>query len=259
MIRMREALAFSLCVHAVFLWGGTLSIAPESVTETSLRNSLSVRVVTAARAFEQPVAELEKRGESGQGIASRGSRQSLQSGSTAGRVPAPARETGITSAVLEVPSRKVGPALHSEGPGREAEVERVVPDSVMAAGGAAGSLVSDRPVSTAQTVAASEVRPASDQEDVRSYRLQLAALAAGFKEYPTIARERGWEGVVGIQLRLLPDRPFPEVSLARSSGVHALDEAALGMIAKASRTVGIPRELRGRLLNVDLPVDYRLD
>jgi protein TonB len=138
-------------------------------------------------------------------------------------------------------------------------VERVVPDPAIAAGESAGSLVPDRNVSPPRLVVASEVRPASDQEEVRSYRLQVAALAAEFKEYPTIARERGWEGVVGIRLRLVPDRPFPEVSLVRSSGVHALDEAALGMIARASRTVDVPRGLRGRLLNVDLPVDYRLD
>jgi TonB family protein len=115
------------------------------------------------------------------------------------------------------------------------------------------------PKSKVVAVGATDGEPIPDQNDVRWYRLQVATLAAEFKEYPTMARESGLEGVVGVRLRLAPDRMFPEISLVRSSGVGVLDDAALRMIALAAGKIDVPASMRGRVLSVDLPVDYRLD
>lgn len=112
----------------------------------------------------------------------------------------------------------------------------------------------------AATPGAGAPRPGPpDTEDLRAFRLSLAVAATRYKDYPALARERGWEGVVGVRVSIDPGRSQPEVALVRSSGVALLDQAALGMIARAAKQVEIPARLQGRVLRVELPVDYRLE
>ena len=96
-------------------------------------------------------------------------------------------------------------------------------------------------------------------EDVRQFRTSLAINARRFKQYPPLARERGWEGSVEITLVFHRLQPGPEISLASSSGWKMLDDQALEMISQAARVTNVPERLRRRDFQVLLPVRYSLD
>lgn len=98
----------------------------------------------------------------------------------------------------------------------------------------------------------------ANDDDLRQYALALAREARRFKRYPPLARERGWEGVVRIAIRLTADGR-PEISLAQGSSFEILDLQAQEMIEKASRVARVPEGLQGRSLTFVLPIRYSLD
>ena len=97
------------------------------------------------------------------------------------------------------------------------------------------------------------------QDDVRHYRVALAAAAKRFKRYPPLARERGWEGTVEVAVLVHAALPRPDVKLMRSSGREMLDAQALDMVIQAVRVAEMPSGLRGRDLRIDLPVLFSLE
>ena len=76
--------------------------------------------------------------------------------------------------------------------------------------------------------------------------------------YPLLARKRGWEGDVVLELRLEADGHMSNIRIAASSGYTLLDRAAL----KSAQTVGATPEithwLAGRYIDILIPVYYRL-
>lgn len=96
-------------------------------------------------------------------------------------------------------------------------------------------------------------------DDLRQYRLSLAIAARRFKRYPALARERGWEGTVGVAVGITALLPAPQVALAASSGSPVLDEQALDMVARAARDAVLPESLKGRDFRLVLPVTFSLD
>ena len=103
------------------------------------------------------------------------------------------------------------------------------------------------------------VREGVSPDDLREYRLALAVAARRFKRYPTLARERGWEGRVEVAVTVSSWQRGPQSSLVHSSGHAALDEQALSMIAQASATTMLPESLKGRDFRVLLPIEFTLD
>ena len=98
----------------------------------------------------------------------------------------------------------------------------------------------------------------ANAEGLREYRLNLGRAAAPYKNYPVAARDRGWEGVVVVQLRALPGTALPVVAIGRSSGHGALDEQALEMIRRAVEVAALPDSLRGHAFGLELPIQYSL-
>ena len=107
--------------------------------------------------------------------------------------------------------------------------------------------------------------PAAIQADtvgldgVRQYRMNLAREARRFKDYPRMARARGWEGVAVVVVNTVAGVAVPVVSLSQSSGFDALDQAALDLVGQAVGTAALPESLRGRQFALTLPIHYRLD
>jgi len=103
--------------------------------------------------------------------------------------------------------------------------------------------------------------PAEDVslDGVRQYRLNLAREARRFKDYPRVARERGWEGVVVVVVNTVAGVAVPVVDLSQSSGFDSLDQAALDLVGQAVGTATMPETLRGRQFALTLPIHYRLD
>ena len=82
-------------------------------------------------------------------------------------------------------------------------------------------------------------------------------LAAHF-HYPPLARKRGWEGRVVLELRVEANGNMSRVRLAESSGHVVLDRAA---IESASTIEALPESvhwLAGRYTDILIPVHYRL-
>lgn len=96
-------------------------------------------------------------------------------------------------------------------------------------------------------------------DDLRQYRLSLAIAARGFKRYPALASQRGWEGTAEVALNVSASGPAPEVVLVRSSGRGVLDQQALEMLTQAARVTNLPEGLKARDFRVLLPVQFSLE
>jgi protein TonB len=109
----------------------------------------------------------------------------------------------------------------------------------------------------AESAAAAGEIPSAD--DMRQYRLNLATAMRRFKRYPAMARDRGWEGTVGVALNVSSRSTVQDVALAQSSGRSVLDEQAVEMVAQAARVTRLPEGLKGRSFKVLLPVKFSLE
>jgi protein TonB len=75
--------------------------------------------------------------------------------------------------------------------------------------------------------------------------------------YPAIARRKGWQGVVKLELHIEPDGLISDLHIDETSGYAVLDEAALQSLQLAN----IPNAaqwLHGETANIIIPVEYRL-
>jgi periplasmic protein TonB len=75
--------------------------------------------------------------------------------------------------------------------------------------------------------------------------------------YPAIARRKGWQGVVRLELHIEPDGLISGLHIDATSGYTVLDEAALQSLQLAN----IPdaaRWLHGNAVNIVVPVEFRL-
>jgi protein TonB len=112
--------------------------------------------------------------------------------------------------------------------------------------------------------AASPARPRPESEGVsvdglRQYRIELAGAARRFRNYPVLARSRGWEGVAEISVSVHAGVPSPSVQLVKSSGHGVLDEQALAMLSRAVAATPLPESLQGRSFVVPMPIRFSLE
>ena len=98
------------------------------------------------------------------------------------------------------------------------------------------------------------VRP--DADGIRAYRIGLAREARAYRQYPSLARERGWTGTVEVRVDVSPDGLPRQILLARSSGHDILDREAVNMMSRAATAAVLPDSLRGRAFAVRLPVVF---
>ncbi len=86
----------------------------------------------------------------------------------------------------------------------------------------------------------------------------LIAVARGIKTYPTLARERGWEGTVEVELRFNASTRLSDVNTVRSGGHRLLDDQALETVRQAATSVPLPDSLASADFRLLLPVVFRL-
>lgn len=146
------------------------------------------------------------------------------------------RPKSAVGAVFQQPSREAS----SEAPAESAVPPVLAPAS-------AASAMQRLPVDGASA------------DDLRQYRLALAIAARRFRQYPALARERGWEGTVALALSIRSHFSEPEIILVRSSGHAVLDRQAQEMMVRAARTTELPEGLKGQDLQIVLPVQFSLD
>ena len=124
-----------------------------------------------------------------------------------------------------------------------------------AASGASGGTDASRTVRQTASHAAGR---GSHKDDLHRYRADLIAVARGIKAYPTLARERGWEGTVEVELRFNASTRLSDVNTVRSGGHRLLDEQALEIVRLAATSVPLPNSLASADFRLLLPVVFRL-
>jgi protein TonB len=89
-----------------------------------------------------------------------------------------------------------------------------------------------------------------------------AQVGAGYastpSRYPSIARSRGWEGKVILQVRVSADGEAEQVTVAQSSGHDVLDEAAVDMV-EGWRFTPAKRGDTPVSSTVRVPINFKLD
>jgi len=96
-------------------------------------------------------------------------------------------------------------------------------------------------------------------ELLSGYGKMISQALARYKEYPQIARMRGWEGSVTMRLRVAPSGRLIDAELHTSSGHDVLDKQALAMASQAQRFPAPPDGLNGGEIAVLVPIVFRLE
>ena len=77
--------------------------------------------------------------------------------------------------------------------------------------------------------------------------------------YPTIARQRGWQGHVRVAFTVQADGQLTDARITHSSGYHVLDASTLEALHRVGRLPQAREWLHGQALTMELPVVYRLE
>jgi protein TonB len=114
------------------------------------------------------------------------------------------------------------------------------------------------PVAMSATPATATSSPVAQPHEVDRYlRDSVMKLITQELTYPAIARRKGWQGVVKVELHIEADGSITGLQLDETSGYAVLDRAALQCL----QTANIPdatQWLRGRSADIIVPVEYRL-
>jgi protein TonB len=99
---------------------------------------------------------------------------------------------------------------------------------------------------------------APDVSIVQRLQVRLLERLAEQLRYPPLARARGWEGVVLMELRLEANGDISHLQVLESSGYPLLDRAATQGLQRVARLPQARGWLRGEAFELVLPVHYRL-
>lgn len=99
----------------------------------------------------------------------------------------------------------------------------------------------------------------ADLDAARSlYKSRLEQEIVKHKEYPRIAKMRGWQGEAVIELQIDQNGRPASVKVQTSSGYEALDKTAIEMVRKTVAATQLPDILRGSSSTFLVPVAFRL-
>ncbi|MGB5177358.1 MAG: energy transducer TonB [Gammaproteobacteria bacterium] len=113
-------------------------------------------------------------------------------------------------------------------------------------------------VETSSTAAAVASNPVLQREETdRHLRNSVMELISRELTYPAIARRKGWQGIVRLELHIDADGSITGLHLEETSGYGILDRAAMQCLQFASLP-GAARWLQGQTIDIVVPVEYRL-
>ncbi|HET6720197.1 MAG TPA: energy transducer TonB [Rhodocyclaceae bacterium] len=91
-----------------------------------------------------------------------------------------------------------------------------------------------------------------------NYTKTISGQVGRLKQYPSIARLRGWQGTAVISILLAADGTILQVRVEQSSGHDVLDSQALAMVRQAEPLPPYPGQHDGDPLTVRLPIVFAL-
>ena len=127
----------------------------------------------------------------------------------------------------------------------------------------------DQPVAQAQPETAVENRSDKSQsmqassttisreQQKQHLRASVMAFITRQLNYPAIARHKGWQGVVKLQLLIESDGHISDLQIEQTSGYALLDKAALSSLQLA-HVPDAAQWLDGKAVSIVVPVEYRL-
>lgn len=127
----------------------------------------------------------------------------------------------------------------------------------------------DQPVAQAQPETAVENRSDKSQsmqassttisreQQKQHLRASVMAFITRQLNYPAIARHKGWQGVVKLQLLIESDGHISDLQIEKTSGYALLDKAALSSLQLA-HVPDAAQWLDGKAVSIVVPVEYRL-
>ena len=127
---------------------------------------------------------------------------------------------------------------------------------------AAAPKVEAPPTFVAPTPEPPKPTPTVNQADIDAARNQygsaLSREIAKHINYPGIATQRGWQGVVEIDFQLDGNGKILSQKIRKGSGYDVLDKQALEMVRKSNFPTP-PEVLKSGAFNVTVPVSFRLE
>jgi TonB family protein len=97
-----------------------------------------------------------------------------------------------------------------------------------------------------------------DPGSVARFRLELMEIARRYKRYPRVAQDNNWEGRVELRVAFAENGAMSSLTVKKSAGRAALDDAAQAMIRSAQAQAAIPPALRGKAFTLEIAVDFFL-
>jgi protein TonB len=110
---------------------------------------------------------------------------------------------------------------------------------------------------TATPAAAASNSVINPEETERHLRNSVMELISRELTYPAIARHKGWQGVVKLELHIEADGAITRLQVDETSGYSILDKAAVECLQLAS-IPGAAYWLHGQAIDIVVPVEYRL-
>jgi protein TonB len=101
------------------------------------------------------------------------------------------------------------------------------------------------------------VEPAPE-DAIDDYGRALSRLLDRHKQYPQIARRRGWEGMVEVKIDIGAEGRISDVKVSQSSGYDVLDQRAIEIIQSAQPLPPAPASLQGKAFVVTVPIHFQL-
>ena len=99
----------------------------------------------------------------------------------------------------------------------------------------------------------------ADLDAARSlYKSLLEREIVKHKQYPRIAKMRGWQGEAVIEIQIDANGQPTSVKVQTSSGFEVLDNTAIDMVRKTVAATSLPSLLRGTTSTFLVPVSFRL-
>ena len=97
----------------------------------------------------------------------------------------------------------------------------------------------------------------SREDQSRHLRASVMEFITGQLNYPAIARSKGWQGVVKLELLIESDGHISDLHIEETSGYALLDKAALDSLQLA-HVPDAAQWLDGKAVSIIVPVEYRL-
>jgi protein TonB len=97
----------------------------------------------------------------------------------------------------------------------------------------------------------------SREQQKQHLHASVMAFITGQLNYPAIARRKGWQGVVKLELLIESDGHISDLHIEQTSGYALLDKAALDSLQLA-HVPDAAQWLDGKAVSIIVPVEYRL-